>query len=68
MLIRITLIAANERQFRDYNNPELPLSRDVFEPHSGLVQAQAELDMLITIIARQRTRILSLAERLISRI
>ena len=39
LLIRITLIAANERQFRVYNNLELPIPCDVFEPHPGPVQA-----------------------------
>ena len=54
-------IAVIEGQFRVYNNADLLLSRDIFGPHTGPAQAQAELDMLITIIARQRTCILSLA-------
>ena len=55
-------IAVIGGQFRVYNNADLLLPRDIFGPHPGPAQAQAELDMLITIIAWQRTRLLSLVE------
>ena len=54
-------IALINGKFRAYNNLDLHLPRDVFGPHPGLVQAEPELDILRTIIARQRTHILSLA-------
>ena len=61
-------ITAIERQFRAYYNLELPIASDVFEPHPGPARAQAKLDMLITIIARQKPYILSLAEQWFSSI
>ena len=61
-------IAVIEGQFRAYNKQDLLLPHDVFGPHPGPVRAQAELDMLRTIIARQRTCILFLAEQRFSRI
>ena len=54
-------IVAIEGQFRAFNNLDLLLPRDVLRPNSGPARKQAELDMLITIIAWQRNRKLSLA-------
>ena len=39
-------IAVIEGQLRAYNQLDLILPRDVFEPNTGPIQAQAELDML----------------------
>ena len=65
MLIRITKTQGKEllllkRQFEAYNDMDFPLAWYVFEPHPGPVRAQAELKMLLTIRAMQRTRIFSL--------
>ncbi len=53
-------ITAIEKQFEAYNDMDLPLDWDAFGPHPSPVRAQAELDMLLTIRAMQRTRIFSL--------
>ena len=63
---RIT-VSVIEEQFRACDGLDLLLPRDVFRPHSGPAQVRAELDMLRTIIPRQRTDIVSVAEQLFSR-
>ena len=63
---RIT-VAVIEEQFRACDGLDLLLPFDVFRPHPGPAQARTELDMLRTIIPRQRTDIVSVAEQFFSR-